>query len=85
MVRAIQATLSQRRADRDGQTTRGDGGLHAEVPGVDGDEVADLASLEVLPHGLDGIEFRSISRQSFDRDASAGADHVVLDQATAVK
>lgn len=52
------------------------GGLHAEVPGLGGDEVA--------PHVLGGIELGSVGRQPFDDDAPAGAGNEVLNQADAV-
>ena len=55
------------------------GGLHAEVPGLGGDQVADLVGLEIPLHVLDGIEFGSVDRQPFDQDPSRGAGHVVLD------
>ena len=60
------------------------GGLQAEVPGLCGDQVADLMGLEVPPHVLDGIEFGSVGRQPFNHDASGGAGNVVLDQAAAM-
>lgn len=60
------------------QAAKGGGGLHAEVPGLGGDQVANLVSLEIAPHVLDRIEFRSVGRKSFQDDASGGTGHVVL-------
>jgi len=56
------------------------GGFHAEVPSLGGDQVADLVLLEVSPHILDWIEFRSVGRKAFHRDASSGTGHIVLHQ-----
>ena len=41
-------------------------------------------SLEMTPHILDRVEFRRVSRQTFQDDALAGGGDVVLDQQTAM-
>lgn len=62
----------------------GDGGLEAQFPGMLGDQVGDLMSLEVPPHVFGGVELWSVGRQALDFDAATSAGQVFAHQDRAV-
>lgn len=63
---------------------QGGGGFQAEFPSLGGDQIGDLMRLEMPPHILDWIEFRSIGWQPLDLHASPGRGDVVFDQQAAM-
>ena len=47
---------------------QGGGGLKAKFPGLGGDEIGDLMTLQMRPHGFGRIEFRRAGWQSLRDD-----------------
>ena len=60
------------------------GGGQAQFPSLGRQKVANLMRFEMATNILGRVEFRRISRQSFDDDAFAGARDVILHQQAAV-
>lgn len=55
-------------------------GFKTEFPSLSGDQIGNLMCFEMPPHIFDRIEFRRVSRQPFDHEATFGGGHVVFDQ-----
>ena len=63
---------------------QGGGGFKAQFPSLGHQQVGNLMGFEVAPHILDGVEFRSVSREAFQNEALAGGGDVMFDQQTAM-
>lgn len=59
-------------------------GLHAQFPGLGGNQVGHLVTLQMRPHVFHWIEFGSVCRQPLRDNSATGSPKIVADQSAAM-